>query len=118
MNIGYTAVPDAAKTFCRSADIHPYYRKQGATLGTAVAALPQAAQHRNPNFTCTDPSSLSFLQGSTGIGRLPHKLQKPPYSYIALITMAIETQAARRATLAEICTNVSTTPRTRTTRLY
>ena len=102
MNIGYT-VPDA-KTFCTSADIHPYYRKQGATLGTAVAALPQAAQRRNHNFACTDPSGISgFLQGSTGIGRLPHKLQKPPYSYIALITMAIQTQSTTRATLAEIC---------------
>lgn len=101
MNIGYT-VPDA-KTFCASADIHPYYRKQGATIGSAVTAIPQPAQPRNQNFTCTDATGFSFLQGSASIGRLPHKLQKPPYSYIALITMAIQTQDAKRATLAEIC---------------
>ena len=101
MNLGYTAVPDA-KTFCASADIHPYYRKQaaGATIGTAV---PQSAQRRSQNFSCTDGTGFSFLQGSTSMARLPHKLQKPPYSYIALITMAIQTQDAKRATLAEIC---------------
>ena len=49
----------------------------------------------HPYYTMT-PFYTSFIMRSSGWG------QKPPYSYIALITMAIQSSPCRRMTLAEI----------------
>ena len=61
------------------------------------------------------PGQLSSpLEGTTASASIPGFLQpvkhgrptKPPYSYIALIAMAIENSPGRRATLAEICQHI------------
>lgn len=76
--------------------LHPNHQpliNSYAAQFTNSAVHPQLPSKPDPGYICSPP----------GIALRAQRPQKPPYSYIALITMAIESTSAKRATLAEIC---------------
>uniref|UniRef100_A0A1B6C6J1 Forkhead box protein L2 n=1 Tax=Clastoptera arizonana TaxID=38151 RepID=A0A1B6C6J1_9HEMI len=78
-----------------SSDLTPTYRSQNSSKESSVTTSPSS----------TLPSSTGKLTSCTTSS---DPLTKPPYSYVALITMAIESSITKKATLAEIYNYITT----------
>ena len=69
------------------------------SLTNPILALTESDDQREQTLSSSSPTTdhLQLTDGSNN----PHV--KPPYSYIALITMAVMSSPTRRLTLSEIC---------------
>lgn len=85
----------------RVVDLHSWnYRKTVQEQFTTLDCSPRKEQQPNDNCCSNSPSTShsSLIESDKG----GVKEEKPPFSYVALITMAIKSSATGKVTLAEI----------------